>query len=347
MYCAYCGKQNADEMLFCGYCGKPLATPDAADRQSDDASKAMYGRPESGKHAAQRRSGPKRIEGAPRFRRATTLVPQRGQDAQEDRPNSIVPISRKGHGRAQEMQGRAVPEPEDLFDVDDYDATPQQEQAQPLELNRTEAVHAESARAAKTIVPRREAEFDEDNLFMEKREDDYDAPEKQRRVEKARAYAYEEAEVGGFFARHIRGFITLAVLLMVGAIIAMWAWSPAGQRVLAQLNLSRQPSAYAQLAEEVARAGSKEMEGYYYARALELDPSNGDYAVRAANAYVAAGNTSRSTELLTRVIELQPDNAEAYAVLCKLYPVFETRPAEVRALIRQGFERTGDPRLAQ
>ena len=117
--------------------------------------------------------------------------------------------------------------------------------------------------------------------------------------------------------------------------------------MLAQLNLSRQPAAYARLAEQMNETGSREMEGYYYLRALGLDPDNLDYAICAANAYIASGNNAKATEALVRVVELQPDNVDAYVLLSNLYPVVNTRPEDVRNLIQQGFARTGDSRLQQ
>ena len=46
MYCAKCGKKNADDRLFCGFCGSPLNTPDEAAPERDEE-RRLYGRPEA------------------------------------------------------------------------------------------------------------------------------------------------------------------------------------------------------------------------------------------------------------------------------------------------------------
>ena len=321
MYCAHCGRQNADEMLFCGYCGKPLVTEDKNPQPDDSESRALYGRPES--------SAPAKAKDVPIARRASTIVPVR-EKPQEDDPFALA---------AETPVRRPVPSPADV--VRSTPAEPPRK-ATPG----TEAV--QRGRDARTIVPRREVEWDEGNIFLEDSENEAAPTERvQRRAVRRQKNAYEEAERGGFFARHIRGFVSLFLLMMVAVVVTMWAWSPAGERVLAQLNLSRQPAAYARLAEQMNETGSREMEGYYYLRALGLDPDNLDYAICAANAYIASGNNAKATEALVRVVELQPDNVDAYVLLSNLYPVVNTRPEDVRNLIQQGFARTGDSRLQQ
>ena len=99
------------------------------------------------------------------------------------------------------------------------------------------------------------------------------------------------------------------------------------------------------LAEEEAE--DRETTLKYAQKALFLDPDNLDYAICAANAYIASGNNAKATEALVRVVELQPDNVDAYVLLSNLYPVVNTRPEDVWNLIQQGFARTGDSRLQQ
>ena len=255
------------------------------------------------------------------------------------------------------------PAPSAPADRDSPYAPPRSEPREPVpmqahgapELSRPAPVIAAGSRAERTLIPRREVSVDEDDLFMDGAgpaeqdpfDDDFDEERSARRAEKKRRQSFEEAEKGGFVARHIRGIVSLSLLVLVGVILAMWAYSPGGQRTLALLNLSRQPESYARLAESAARGGSREQEGYYYSRASDLDPENVNYAVLMANAYIASGNTAQATEALKRVIGLQPDNAEAYALLSGLYPVVATRPEEIRTLIDQGYRLTGDSRLSQ
>lgn len=347
MYCAYCGKENDDAMLFCGYCGKPLVTPDHDDEKRNEESRALYGRPDAEPAAEEP------------VRRADTIVPV---DEEIRKPREPVrDDSDWDAGTDWDDEDDWETSPEDPFALDDdpeFSDTPApfreeepvrapKQEPRPPVLNRHEAVNARGG-GAKTLVPRRESDWNADDIFMEEREErEAEYEERSARRRAARKRSYEEAEHGNFFVRHIRGFITMFLLLMVAAVIAMWAWSGSGQRVLAQLGVSRQPASYVRLANEVAALGSHEMEGYYYMRALSLDDDNLDYAIRAANAYVAAGNTAKATEALKAVIALQPDNADAYVLLSSLYPVVNTRPQEIRQIIQQGYELTGDSRLSQ
>ena len=263
-----------------------------------------------------------------------------------------APLSTDDELPAEESEGEAEARrtygaPRQEAVEDDLFSTPMQGRV-PV-LNRAVPVNLQSSRAAKTVIPRRETDVASEDLFLDEEDaydedDDADIARRAMRAERQREKAYEEAERGGFVARHIRGIVSLSLLVMVALIVSMWAFSRAGQRTLAQLDLSRSPAAYARLAEDYAKGGSRELEGYYYGRALSLDPDNADYAVLMANAYIASGNTEKAGEALQTPIALRPDNADAYALLAGLYPA-TAWTAEVQALIDEGYRRTGDTRL--
>lgn len=195
-----------------------------------------------------------------------------------------------------------------------------------------------------TLVPPKQ--MDPDDIFMDGGSDydddfdrhgkgDFDDPE----------LAFEDADEGSFFMRHMRGIVGLALFVILILMFVIYAFSKPGQQTLAKLNLAWSTEAYTRLGIENYQAGQYEQAGLFYERALQRAPNNYDYASSAAMAYVQAGNTDKAAAMLKRCAEIRPTSLEPYIYLLNLYPDAAQRPWDITQLLQQGYERTGDERL--
>ena len=194
---------------------------------------------------------------------------------------------------------------------------------------------ASSRRKASSYAPVRE--FNPNDIFMDG--DDYDEDDDDEE------YAYEEPEEGGFFVRHIRGVVGLSLFVIVLAIVAGWAFSGGGQRVLAQANLAWQPSVYEKLGYDAYQNGQYAVAAGYYEQALKRDGRNYSYAYSAAVASYMAGDTERAAEMGKKAVEIDATRVDGYQLLQRLYPDASARPWEIQSLIQQGYRLTGDASL--
>ena len=192
---------------------------------------------------------------------------------------------------------------------------------------------------ASTLVPAKAQSLDE--LFMDD-EDELDDFEGGFAEEE---FVYEDEGESSFFMRHIRGFVGLALLMILALMFVIYAFSKAGQLSLARVNLAWSVNAYRQLGDTSSEAGQYESAGQYYERALSRDEDNYDLASAAAMAYIRAENLEKATQMLKRCAALRPEALEAYYYLLQLYPDAANRPWEVTQLIQQGYQLTGDSRL--
>lgn len=203
---------------------------------------------------------------------------------------------------------------------------------------------ATGARPVNTVVPPRAP--DPDDLFLE---DEADAEDDIADFvnEYLDDYRYEERPHGNFFMRHIRGFVTLILLVIFALVVGYWLLFGSGQRVLGQLYISGNPETYVELGQEADAAGSYEEAGAYYLKALELAPTDRVTAINAANAYIRAENAGRAAEALEYLIAIDPSDPAPYNTLKQLYPDAASRPQRVTQLLQQGAQNTGDASLAQ
>ena len=208
---------------------------------------------------------------------------------------------------------------------------------------------AAGARRVNTVVPPRTP--DPDDLFLE---DEADAEDDIADFvdEYLNDYRYEERPGGNFFVRHIRGFVTLILLLVFALGIYFWLAFGSGQRLMGQLYISGNPATYVELGKEAEAAGDYAEAGDYFLKALEvhgaeLDSSDRDTAVNAANAYIRAENAGRAAEALEYLIAIDPNDPAPYNTLKQLYPDAASRPQRVTQLLQQGAQNTGDASLAQ
>ncbi len=194
-------------------------------------------------------------------------------------------------------------------------------------------------KAASTLVPAKAQDLDD--LFMDDEDelDDFGGDFSEEE------YAYEEEGESSFFMRHIRGFVGLALLMILALMFVIYAFSKAGQLSLARVNLAWSVNAYRQLGDDSSADEQYESAGQYYERALSRDEDNYDLASAAAMAYIRAENLEKATQMLKRCAELKPEALEAYYYLLQLYPDAANRPWEITQLIQQGYQLTGDSRL--
>ena len=171
---------------------------------------------------------------------------------------------------------------------------------------------------------------------------EYDEEPEQPRRKRSREGDYEEQTHQSFVVRHMRGFVTLMLLLITAAIVIVWANTDSAQYTLAKADMAWKSSAYARLGQEAYQSNDLAAAGYYYTAALNRDESNLNYAIMAANSYIEGGYTSKALDAIRKCIEIQPTNADLYATLIQLQPEIS---AADKKLIRQGYELTGDSRL--
>lgn len=215
----------------------------------------------------------------------------------------------------------------------------------PREIRRPESARR---RVAQTYIPVKDV--DPEDMFMDGGTamddyDDYDLDE--GGADYREDFAFEEDEPGGFFQRHIRGVVGLALLLILLAICVVWAFSPRGQRTLAKVNLAWTAQPYADLGYEAYRQDSDLLAARYYEKALARDETNYEYAHSAMVAYYEAEEIDSAANMLKKCIAMNPDSPEPYQEMLILYPDAQKRPWEIRELIRQGYERTGNAALKQ
>ena len=215
---------------------------------------------------------------------------------------------------------------------------------EPQELRRTESARR---RASQTFIPVRDVDLDD--IFMDggSDEDDYDDYDLDDDGDYRDDFDFEEPEHGGFFQRHIRGLVGLALLVILLVICTVWAFSAKGQRTLAKANLAWTAQPYADLGYEAYRQDSDLLAARYYEKALARDETNYEYAHSAMVAYYEAEDIPSAAAMLKKCIAMNPDSPEPYQELMILYPDAETRPWEVQELLRQGYERTGSAALKQ
>lgn len=213
----------------------------------------------------------------------------------------------------------------------------------PQEFRRPEGARR---RAAQTYIPVKEV--DPADMFMDD-DDEYDDFEAGRGDyaprRHASPYEFEEPEYGGFLQRHVRGVVGLSLIVVLVAVLLIWAFSSGGQLALARANLAWEAQPYADLGYEAYRQGSYLQAARYYEKAYDREDTNYEYAHSAMVAYYDSGDAESAATMLKACISMQPNSVEPYQELLILYPDAQSRPWEIQELIRQGYERTGDASL--
>ena len=191
-----------------------------------------------------------------------------------------------------------------------------------------------------------------DDMFLDDEDDGDDYDDDDDDDDDAGEYEFEDDDEGSFFERHIRGIVGIILFLILLVLVAIYAVSDSGQKLLARHNLAWDDSAYENLAKDYSAKGfdcymngQYEEAGAYYEKALEYDADNYDYASTAANAYVTANKPEKAIEMLKRMIAIDPTRVEPYVYLKQYYPDAAQRPADIAALLEQGYQQTGEASL--
>lgn len=367
MHCPHCGKNNSEQSLFCGFCGSPLSAPEPAEAE-EDLERKLYGRPEPAQEkgeevaftfedvADEPEPEPQpEPESRPLDALADDLLNESAQERAEDDAleddafaEPIQPRERRApqHARQAPRAAGAQPSRQEDEPVDKPLLTkPVHLQGRRPQLTRDqEPVRPRAAsgtRKVNTVVPTRE--IDAHDIFLEDEDElaDFVGEYFDEDID------FEEPSRQNFFLRHVRGLVALGLLLITVLCVGYWLMYGSGQRVLGQLYISTNPHTYVSLGDEANEQADYREAGAYYLKALELAPDNRDWAVKAANAYILAGDSGRAATALEYLIAAAPDEVEAYVTLKQLYPDAASRPQRYTQLIRQGYERTGDERLAE
>ena len=342
MKCPVCGRENPDIRLFCMQCGELL--PEAEESTAAAQSENIYAKPA--------------IEEPEVFAEAED-VPEPADTADYAAAEDDTEFYRQ-HQRARGFVEETWPEsapvvsqPQSIFDepadapVDVPEAAEnlysrpvyQETQRRP-ELNRRVPVNGRGG----TYIPKRETSMDPDDFFAVRGQvlPEYDEEEEAPKRRRSREGDYEDQAHQSFAVRHMRGIVTLLLLLITAAIVVIWANTDSAQYTLAKADMAWKSSAYARLADEAYQTNDLAAAGYYYSAALKRDENNLNYAIMAANSYIEGGYTSKALDAIRKCIDIQPANADLYATLMQLQPEMS---ASDKQLIRQGYELTGDSRL--
>ncbi len=384
MYCSHCGKKVNDTMLFCPFCGDPIVIPDqdeeagiaAPEPRPAEAAPEPVVEPES-TEASDAPTEPSEPEPAEEPKKPQAPAREVGEaeaelldwdqsrrryaaddvwanpDAAQEAfsPLTFDELEEKKEGWREEIARRkeeAAPQKK-APDMNGGEHEPVRldgaapkleadiEGATPLAGDREK-----HRKGASTLVPPKQ--MDPNDIFMDGSDrdefDDYDGKEFADET-----FAFEDADEGSFFMRHIRGIVGLALFAILILMFVIYAFSKAGQQSLARINLAWSTEAYTQLGYQYYQAENYTQAGLYYERALQREPNNYNFASSAAMAYVNAKNTDKAAAMLKRCAEINPTLLEPYIYLLNLYPDAAQRPWDITQLLQKGYEYTGDSRL--
>lgn len=359
MYCSRCGKKVLDSMLYCPFCGAEIIIPEQESRDGE------YDLP------------PEPVKVQPVF---SFDIPDEPESVEAPEPQTTA----EGGTEEREETGTRLPWEEGAGEIPTPAQTPEipaekspaespeaVENERPVPESRQVPDVVPGRRTNETLVPDKaplsmfmdEADdFDREADDLDDDEnDDFDDFEEEmerqaRRSKRGRSrkarYEDEDSDDDGedrsFVSRHIRGIVGILLFLVLLAILAFYVLTDSGQLALAKINatLPLRPDIYSRIAYDYYQSEDYAQSGVYYERALARDADSYNYASSAAMAYIAAGDNDKAAEMLRKCVQLNPDAVEPYVYLMNLYPNAASRPWDVEQLLRQGYQRTGDNRLA-
>ena len=351
MKCPNCGHENPDIRLFCARCGEilpekdesaPVAeekapetrpVPDVMDDPFDDVD--FYRRRERARRVYE--DAWPEFANEPEEKRIPSLFDEKEEERipekremerprfeNSPRPDTYIPR------REEEF------DPDSIFDVQEKPRAAGTNRAPDLRGGRTE-----------TIIPQRDESLDPDDFFDVKgRSASFDRaanPAKKRRVR--RPDEFEDNDSQSFAMRHMRGIVTLALLLFTLAIVAIWAMTPSAQIALARIDMAWDVAAYEELGLDAWGSENYTVAAHYFEQAYKRDPENSGYARYAAESWMRAENYDQAAKALRICIAADPSNVDYYLALMDIYYGYENLPDSDRRLVDEGYERTGDSRL--
>lgn len=369
MYCGQCGKKVMEDMLFCPFCGSPIVIPDQEEERSEvpvqETPVATAKTTDAENVVAEKKAA--KVEEAPmQANRPVSLFDSEAQTesmADVADTEKFVPLSFDFESQLRESEVRNKTQNEARYEAQSDDAETEKSPENVFSnvkpqfrdnvrgTGRDERYNRGQAPSMRknvnTYVPMRDVDID--NMFMDEDDDeadDYDFEEETLRHGRYRdEFEYEEPEIGGFFQRHIRGFVGLILFLVLALIFIVWMFSGKGQLALARVNLAWTAEPYADLGYEAYQLDSDLLAARYYEKAFARDSTNYEYAHSAMVAYYEAEEIESAAAMLKKCVEMNPDDPEPYQEMLILYPDAQTRPWEITELIRLGYQRTGDEAL--
>lgn len=332
MYCSQCGKKVMDTMLFCPFCGSPIVIPDQ----------------DEGRPAAAAPKSPVE-ENAVSMQHMEHIEPALPASEPEEVDDvGFIPLDLRSELWKEPSREEEKPKNADVSQ-EVSEVLSSQLKEEPVRLQGVKpdlsaarphgAPKIASRKSADTYVPQRQ--FDPNDIFLDGETDEDEFVD----YEDGDDFEYEEAEKGSFFARHIRGCVSLILFAVVAIVILGWMLSGSGQQALARAGLAWNPEVYAEVAYEAYQNGSYALAGGYYVKALQRDADNYDYANSAGVAYYMANDTLTAESMARKSIDINPARPEAYELLVRLYPDATARPLEIQGLIQTGYQLTGSESL--
>ena len=382
MYCSHCGKKVNDTMLFCPFCGDPIVIPDqdeeagvaAPELKSVEAAPETFPEPKEKAGEPVASAEPESVEELKKPEKPAREVGEAEAELldwnQSRRRYAADDVWANPNAPQEAFSPLTLDEPEENKEDWREEIARKKEEAAPqkkapdmnggehepvrldgaapkLEADIAGAVplagdREKHRKGASTLVPPKQ--MDPNDIFMDGSDrDEFDEFDGKEFAEET--FAFEDADEGSFFMRHIRGIVGLALFAILILMFVIYAFSKAGQQSLARINLAWSTEAYTQLGYEYYQAENYTQAGLYYERALQREPNNYNFASSAAMAYVNAKNTDKAAAMLKRCAEINPTLLEPYIYLLNLYPDAAQRPWDITQLLQKGYEYTGDSRL--
>lgn len=318
MFCSQCGKKVMDTMLFCPFCGAAIVIPEQEEElpASETAERTL--KPEILQEKIFEEQAAEEADAEEKFEPLNVHFSEEAEKTEEkDIADTVSEL----------LSSQLRQEPVRLHGLKPDLTAARQFGAPQI---------ASARNTSDTFVPQRD--FDPDDMFMDADDEEYDDYDYEDEE-------YEEQDEGSFWLSHIRGLVAVALFAIVAAVLVGWSFSNSGQQALARADLAWRATPYAEIAYGAYQRGAYSQAGSYYAKAVERDADNYDYAYSAGVAYYMAQDMMNAEAMARHAIQISPEKIGAYELILRVYPDASLRPLEIQSLLNSGYEKTGDSRL--